>query len=132
MATNGADIVISVETPAGSGVYTAIGSQRNATITEETAMIDVSSKDGRAQRVLGGRYSCTVTCEALYVPTDAAMAALKTAIRAGTLVTIRKVASGVAQEEADALITSKADSFPDQGESVVSVELTLDGEWSAV
>jgi len=49
MAMNGTDVLIWID-------GNMVGSQRDVTIDEATAEIDVSSKDQREMRVLPGRY----------------------------------------------------------------------------
>jgi TP901-1 family phage major tail protein len=130
---NGTDLLLlantgTPETPA----YVAVGSQRDATIDEATATIDVSSKDSRAQRVLPGRYSGTISLDALYVPDDSAYLALQAANRDGELILIAKEISGVVVETVPAKIDTMSESFPDQAEATISIALTIDGFWEAV
>lgn len=125
MAISGTSVVLYVGT-------NAVGSQRDLKRDETTEEIDVSSKTGRAKRVLPGRYSSSLTLDALYVPTDTAYQALKEAMRDGDDVTVTIYEDGVATETASAIITSLSESFPDQDASVVSVGLTIDGEWVEV
>jgi len=133
MAKNGSDILLLVntgtdETPS----YEAVGSQRDVTFDESTEEIDVSSKDSRAKRVLPGRYGASISLDALYVPSDAAYAALVDANRNGDLIKVAREEDDVTIETADALITSISGSYPDQGECTISVSLTIDGEWVSV
>lgn len=121
---NGADVLILIDGD-------VVGSQRDVTFEESTEEIDVSSKASRAKRVIAGRYSASVSLDALYVPSDTAYQALKTALRDGTLVTVLRQEDGVALEHAEALVTKISEKTPDQGEAVVSVDLTIDGEWTA-
>lgn len=130
MGINGSDVLLYAEDAPGSGNIIVIGSQRDVSFDESSAVIDMSSKDSRAQRVDYGRYSATVKLGALYVPTDTAMIALKQAIRQGLKIVARRVMSGTTVESASAVVTGKSESFPDQGEAVVSVDLTIDGEWA--
>lgn len=132
MAMNGTDMLLYAEDAPGSGNMILIGSQRDMSADEASATIDYSSKDARAQAVGYGRYSATVKLGALFVPTDTAMLALKQAIRQGLYIVVRKVMAGVGVEEASAVVTGNSESFPDQGEAVVSVDLTINGEWAAV
>jgi TP901-1 family phage major tail protein len=130
---NGSDILLLVNTgtelvPA----YEAVGSQRDVSLQESTAEIDVSSKDGRAKRVLPGRYSSSLSLDALYVPTDDAYLALRSAMRDGELILVAVENDGVTEETATALITNMSTSFPDQGEGTISIDLTIDGEWTEV
>lgn len=127
---NGTDVLLmanigTADTPS----YKVVGSQRDVTFDESTETIDVSSKDSRAQRVLPGRYSATLTLDALYVPDDEAYAALRAAMRDGELILVAREEAGVVTETANAVITSMSEAFPDQGEATISISLTIDGEW---
>lgn len=133
MAMNGADILLLVNT--GTPLvpsYEVVGSQRDVTFDEATEEIDVSSKDSRAKRVLPGRYSSSLSLDALYVPTDAAYQALRDAMRDGELILVARQEDGVTTETADALITALSEAFPDQGEATISISLTIDGFWTEV
>jgi TP901-1 family phage major tail protein len=132
MGMNGTDFLLLVNTgTAEVPAYTVVGSQRDATVDETTATIDVSSKDSRAQRVLPGRYSSTISLDALYVPDDAAYQALVAANRDGELILVAKQVAGVVTETANAVVTSISEGYPDQGEATISVSLTIDGEWES-
>ena len=132
MSMNGSDILLLVNTGTPTvPVYTAVGSQRDASIDEASATIDVSSKDSRAQRVLSGRYSSSISLDALYVPDDDAYLALQEANRAGDLILVARQVQDVVVETATAKIDSMSESYPDQGEATISISLTLDGEWIA-
>jgi TP901-1 family phage major tail protein len=133
MSKNGTDLVILVITGTDLvPVYAAVGCQRDATIEESTATIDVSCKDSRAQRVLPGRYSGTISFDALYVPTDAGYIALKNAMRDGTLIKLAREDEDVVTEWIDAVVESISEAFPDQDAAVYSVSLTIDGFWTEV
>jgi TP901-1 family phage major tail protein len=121
---NGVDILLGIDD--GTEIQ-IVGSQRNATFTETTAEIDVSSKDSRATRVLPGRYKATVSGEALYVPTDPAYQMLQTAMRDGEDIIVIREEEGVYLESAVAIITSLGTAAPDQDGVVVSFDLTVDG-----
>lgn len=133
MAISGTDVLVYVNTgTAGSPAYTVVGSQRNVTIQEGVAEIDVSHKSDADQLVIGGRYSSKITLGALYVPSDAAYASLKTAFRARALILVQVFESGVAKEKANCLITDMTRDAPDQAEAVISLSLTVSDGWSAV
>lgn len=133
MGINGSDVLLLANTgTTESPAYEAVGSQRDATIEESDAGIDFSSKDQREQRVGPGRYSSTVSLDQLYVPSDAAYAALKTALRDGALILIAKENDGVVEETATARVDSLSESYPDQAEAVVSASFTIDGAWTVV
>jgi len=111
-------------------VYEAVGSQRDVSFDEATEEIDVSSKDSRAKRVLPGRYSATLSLDALYVWTDDSYRALRDAMRDGELILVAREDDSTTIETADALITSLSESFPDQGEGTISIAMTIDGFWT--
>lgn len=131
MAMNGTDVLLLVNTGTPAvPVYEVMGSQRDMTIEETTAEIDVSAKDtGRARRVIAGRFGATLTMDALYVPDNAAYQALRAASRNGELILVAVQEEGVVVETADALITSISTGYPDQGEATISVSITIDGDW---
>lgn len=110
-------------------VYTAVGAQRDATFDEKTHALDASTKAAREAQYLPGQYSATVTADHLYVPSDAAYLALKTAMRNGAKVVIARQESGSEVEHASAVITQLQGSFKDQTEAVISVTLSVDGPW---
>lgn len=119
---NGTDILLLVN-------GTAVGSQRDVTFEETNEEIDMSSKDGRAKRVIAGRYGSSVSLDAVYVPSDAAYLLLKAAMRNGTLIQINRQEEGSILESADALVTSISEAGPDQDAATVSIDLTIDGDW---
>ena len=130
---NGTNVLILVNTGSDvSPTWTAVGSQRGASIKETNDEIDMSSKNQREKRVLAGRYSATLSLDALYVPDDTAYLALKTAMRAGDLIMIHTEEEGVEMEEASAIITNMSSDFPDQGPATITIDLSVDGAWSAV
>jgi len=130
---NGTDVLILVNTGTEEApVYTAVGSQRGASLSETNDEIDISSKDSRAGRYLAGRYGSTLSLDALYVPNDTAYLALKTAQRAGDPILVRIEEEDVETEEATAIITDMSTDFPDQDAATISIDLRIDGEWAAV
>ena len=133
MAMNGSEllILINIGTPEVPA-YVALKSQRDATIEESTETIDVSSKDSRAQRVLPGRYSATISMDSLYVPDDVTYQALRNANRDGELILVAWEESGVVLGTANAKIDSMSQGFPDQGEATCSLSLTVDGFFEEV
>ncbi|OGC95313.1 MAG: hypothetical protein A2W25_05195 [candidate division Zixibacteria bacterium RBG_16_53_22] len=133
MAMNGTDLLILVNTGTPEvPAYSVVGSQRDAKLDEATATVDVSSKDSRAQRVLPGRYSSTLTLDALYVPDDAAYQALQNANRDGELILVAREENEIVIETALAKIDTMSSSYPDQGESTISITFTIDGFWTEV
>lgn len=130
---NGTDVLLLVNTgTVGTPVYEAVGSQRDVTFSEKTETVDMSSKDGRAKRVDPGRYSATLSLDALYVPTNADYEALRSAMRDGEKILVAREVQGVTTETADAVITGLDESFPDQGEATIAISLEIDGDWVEV
>jgi len=119
---NGTDILIWIN-------GNMVGSQRDVTLDEATAEIDMSSKDERERRVIGGRYSANISLDALYVPSDTAYTALKAAMRNATLVEVVRVEEGAVLESANAVVTSLSEKGPDQDAATVSIGLAIDGAW---
>jgi len=133
MAINGADVLLYVNTGTTAvPAYTLVGSQRDVTFDESTDEIDVSNKDSRAKRVLPGRYSASVSLDALYIVDDEAYLALRDANRDGDLILIERVEANGRDETATALVTDISEALPDQGEGTISVSLTIDGTWTEV
>ncbi len=133
MAMNGTDLLILVNTGTpGVPAYSVVGCQRDAKLDEATATIDVSCKDSRAQRVLPGRYSSTLTLDALYVPDDAAYQTLLNANRDGEMILVAREENEIVIETAIAKIDTMSSSYPDQGESTISIAFTIDGFWTEV
>lgn len=133
VATNGTDILIYINT--GSEVspnYVVLGGQRGAGIGRTGDEIDASSKDSAASRVLPGRVKVTITCDALYIPTDAAYQALDAAQKARSFILVREYVDAVATREARAIITDLSEDHPDMDVSTVSVGLSLDGDWDEI
>jgi len=51
-------------------------------------------------------------------------------MRDGNAIKIGRQDDGVTMETADAIITDMTETFPDQGESTISISLTIDGFWT--
>lgn len=133
MGFNGSGLLLMVNTGTEqSPAYEVLPSQRDATIEESDAGIDVSNKDSRNQRILPGRYSSTISVDKLFVPSDDVYAVLKNCIRTGAMVLAAKEESDVVIETATVRVDSLSEAYPDQAESVVSIGLTVDGAWEAV
>jgi len=101
------------------------------TFEETTESIDFSSKDSRAQRVEPGRYSASVSLDALYVPSDTAYQSLKDAMRNGVKVQLIRVQESATLESCDAVVTSLSEAAPDQDAVTVSASFDVDGEWTS-
>ena len=134
MTQNGTDILLLVNTGTEVvPVYEVVGSQRDVTFDETNDEIDLSNKDsGRAKIVIPGRYSSSISLDALYVPTNDAYLALKDACRDGELILVARTEDDVTTEIASAMIATMSSGFPDQGESTISITFTVSGEWDEV
>jgi len=120
---NGSDILITI-----GGMV--VGSQRDATIDESSDVVDISSKESRARRIVPGRYSSTLSLDALYVPDSVSYTAIKTAMREGTLVNVAVMDNNINIKSASGYVTSLSEEYPDQGEATVSITIEIDGEWT--
>lgn len=128
---NGTDVLLLVNTGTDdTPTYTAVGSQRGVTFDQSTDEIDVSSKNSRAFRVIGGRTKYTLSLDALYVPNATCYQALRLASDNGDLIKVRREEDSVATYQAEALITSMSEEFPDQGASTIAIEMTIDNGWT--
>lgn len=128
---NGSDVIIKVNTGTPTvPVWTVVGKQSGLKISEKVGVIDGSGKEDGERVVEGGRYEATLTLDALYVPTDAAYTALRTAFRSAALTKVQTIVSGTAKEHADALISGMDGDFPDQGSATISVTLEVSGAWT--
>jgi len=130
---NGADILILINTGTDeSPQFEPAGCQRDGSIEESTASIDVSCKGNRKRRVLPGRYSSTLSLDGLYVPDDDAFQAMRTAMRDGELVLVAREELGVVVETAYAVIVTMSQTFPDQDAAVISASFDIDDAWTEV
>lgn len=133
MAMNGAEILLLVnvsteETPD----WKAVGEQTNLSRETTRNLIDASSKNVDHEKFIYGRLGERIELEALYVPDDTAMGALKSALENRQSVLVRRSqsaddATGV--EEATAMIESINENWPDEDVATVSVSMRLNSEW---
>lgn len=127
---NGTAYLVQVNTgTVGVPIWTTVGAQRDTTVSESLGTVDTSSKDSNNQEILPGRYSATLSFDHLYVPGQPEHTLLRDAIRNRTLVQVREFLNGSPGVVGSGYLTSRSQSFPDQGEAVVSVEFTLTGAW---
>lgn len=128
---NGTAVLLLIESDT-PGTYIALEGQGDFSRSESVAAIDVSSKDGPARRVVGGRYESSGSVSLLYKPSATAQALLKQRFRDREVIKLRVSEDGVEVEEANVLITSHNLDAPDQDRSEVSIDFEVDGEWSTV
>jgi len=123
---NGADVLLYVDDGTGPVL---VASQTGLTIDESNEDIDLSNKDQREYVGDYGRWSATMTLDALYVATDAGYQMLRDAERNATFVTVVVSEEGVLVESAQAIVTSLGREAPDQAPVTISCELKLSGAW---
>lgn len=109
-----------------------VGHQRGLTVSETNDTVDYSSKNQRETRLGYGRYASTLSVESLYVPNASGYAAIQEAQRSGTMVEVIRREVGQNFESATAKIDSVSGDFPDQGEAVLSIDLSVDGAWAPI
>jgi TP901-1 family phage major tail protein len=124
---NGTDVLICVQI---GGQYVAVGSQRNATITKTMATYDTSSKDSDEEQSEPGRLSSDIDLDGLYVPSDAAQAAIDVAYKTKAAVLVEVEENGQATETASCWITNFTKNHPDQDASTFTLGLHVNGGWS--
>lgn len=130
---NGTEVVLYVNTgTTGSPTWTLVASQNDVTFDQTSDFIDTSSKESRNRKGLAGRYSWSASLDAMYVPGHASYAELRTAMRTGALIEIRKNESGIAIETSTAVVASLSDNFPDQGAAAVSISLEGTEGWTVI
>lgn len=129
---NGAAALLLIDNPDSPGSFIPVEGQAALSRAETVAEIDVSSKDSPATFVAGGRYGSSGSFSFLYVPSRTTVGAVRAALRARALVTIRISEEGEEVETADVLLTNFSLDTPDQERSEVSVDFTVSGEWSPV
>jgi TP901-1 family phage major tail protein len=129
----GSTVTVLIRTVTGApDTYTAVGSQRELTRSFSTDTIETTSKDDEDKTFLAGKRGSTLSMSALYVPGDAAKAALMTAYEAGDLIRLRRSAAGAdLARQADAVITSLEETFNDGEASMFSAEFAISGGWTA-
>lgn len=130
----GVDILLMANTGTDAApVWTAVGGQRNATLTEESETIDITSKDSAgATESDYGLYSWSVSADGVYTPNEAAYVALQNAMRNKTKIKVRIRENGVDALEGLALVTSRELDAPYDGEVTYSLELTGTGTLTAL
>ncbi len=133
MATRGHDVLLLANTGTPSSpVYTAVGVQQGLSWETSRDLIEITGKADDHKRFTYGKRGDTVSLDAVYVPSDAAFAALKTALRDGTTILIRRSELGTEVEEATALVGSISHEAADNDAATVSISLTLDTAWTTV
>jgi hypothetical protein len=110
--------------------YTAVGSQTQARFDEKTRAIDITNKSSRNKLFIPGEYDATVRLDHLYIPTDAAYAQLKSAMRNGTTVMVQRQEGGAALEQASAIVIQMSGDFKDKAPATIAVTMQITGAWT--
>jgi len=129
LAKDGASVLLLVNV---GGVPTAIAEQTGLTATTEREMIEATHKQNDHTKFLYGKRDDTLTLESLYIANDAGMNELRRAYGAKESVILRRSDDGVHVEQAEALITSIEDDWPDNDTSTISVEFQLNEAWTTL
>lgn len=130
---NGSDFLIAVNIgDSVTPVYSVVGGQRDMTIDRASDAIDVSSKDSPHAEFIPGRRSKTIQFDSLLVPNAAAYGKLAEAQENGELVRVRRKDFGQEVLEADGVVTSLSEGFPDQGAATVSASIQISGTFTPV
>jgi TP901-1 family phage major tail protein len=113
----------------GDPIFTVVGGQRNASLSESAETIDVTSNDSNGANEFDyGLSTWTISCDGIYVPSDTAYVALKDAIRNKTNVLVQVQEDGVQAEQGTALVISREVSGSYNGETTYTVELQGTGQ----
>jgi len=128
MAVRGVDVLIYVSTGTdeqGNPVWTAVGGQRGATLSEEVETIDVTTKNSPegAREEEPTIYSWSLSCDGVYISDDTALQKLKQTIRQRDKVKVRVKEGDTYTEEGLAIITSLEREAPHDDVATYSVEL---------
>jgi TP901-1 family phage major tail protein len=133
----GVDVLIKVNTGTEAvPVWTAVGGQRGATLSEEYDTVDTTTKDGGGWKEFdlstGG---WTISCDGVLVDGDVGYAALKTAMRSRSKVQVQIINTGPATdvelEEGEGWITSHELDMPYDDNVTYAVEIQGTGPLSA-
>lgn len=124
---NGADVLIYVQI---GGQYVVVGSQRNVSIDKTMDTYDTSSKDSDDETSEAGRLHSGIELDGLYVPSDAAQAAIDAAYKAKSAVLVEVKENTVETETASCWITRFTKNHPDQEASTFTLSLHVNGGWS--
>lgn len=133
----GVDILLYVNTGTDAApVWTKVGGQRGATLSESNEMIDTSSKDTPKNKTYEyGLGDWTIGCDGVYVVDETGYEKLKSASRNKEKIKVRMKETGGTGSNADegmALISSRELDAPYDDTATYSVELQGSGEITAV
>lgn len=135
MATgvNGTTVVLQVRTGTGPDVYTTVGGQRGLSRERTRTIINTSAKEDADATKAGGRRDSSLSLDGMVVAGDAGRAALIAAHEGTGAGRIRISAIGSEPaKQADVVIETVSEDFPDDAESTYSVDLQVTGAWTAI
>lgn len=129
MAMDGAQILVLVPV---NGDFKALAEQTSLSTENSHNLIDASSKDSGHTKWLYGKEDDTVSVESLYTPDDEAYQAIKEAKKNREKIVLRRTENGVDVEEAEALIQTISNDYPDNDNATVSIDFQLNESWREV
>lgn len=131
---NGSTVLLQFRTGTGPDVYTTVAGQTGLSVSRERTMIATSAKEDGDATFAGGRRSSTVSLEGLVLASDVSRAAIIAAFEtsAGTGRIRRGAIGAEAAKQADVLVSSLEEDFPDDDASTWTVELQVTGAWTAI
>lgn len=133
MAVKGVDILILVEDPGMAGTYITVGGQRGATLSETNDTIETTHKlTNGAKTFEYSFYSYTISCDGVYILSDAAYTALVNAMRQKTKVKVRWSEEGTDIYEGTCLVVSRDLEGAYDAEATYSMELQGDGNITTI
>lgn len=129
MAMKGIDIIILANTGSdATPVWTPIGGQRGATLSESVETFETTHKaSGGYKEYEAGFADWTISCDGVYIETNTGYLALVTAMRAKTKVKVRWQEATDDVFEGLAFVTSRDLDAPHDGEATYSIELQGSG-----
>jgi len=129
----GSDVLLRINLgTSGSPNWSTVGSQTGVKFVDTADLVDVSSKESRARKLLSGRYQSKVSLDGLFVPGQVEYQNIKSAVRNGTQAQVRRRYASNDTEEADCIIVSCSENFPDMAPATISVEIEITGVWRAL
>jgi TP901-1 family phage major tail protein len=134
MSKKGVDILLLANTGTEqSPVFTPVGGQRNATLSETNDTFETTNKlsPDRAREFESSFYSWTISADGVHVAGEEAYEKLKECVRTGEKILVQ-IDDGGLKEQGLAIVTSRELEGPYDGESTYSMELQGTGPLTPV
>ena len=131
MASKGVDILLYANTGTdASPVYTVVGGQKGATLTEELDTVEMTSKlsPGAYKEYEPGQAGWSIKCDGLYIKDDVAYLKLQQAIRSKLKLKVQVWESSTAFFTGTVIVTSKELDAPFDDAATYSLELQGTGQ----